>query len=336
MKYLFLLSILFLVACTSNHSVQTLKSKNFNGDVFQYKSKNIDKSFTDLLKWKFFGKSTPWPKSIPVKQVKIDKKRVSNETHITFINHSTFLIQNKNINILTDPIWSDRASPLSFMGPKRVRKPAVKLSDLPPIDVILIGHNHYDHLDIETLVKLNKTHSPTFIVGLGVEKLLNENGIEDVISLDWHQTVKKDEIVYRFVPCQHWSARGLFDRNETLWGSFIIEADKRIYFASDTGYSDHFQKQYKAYGKMDISLLPIGAYEPRWFMKEQHLNPRDSVMAHLDLNSKLTIGMHFGTFKLTDEGINMPTEELESALTEFGIKKNEFIAPFFGQKFRIR
>lgn len=335
MKLYLIFTILF-ISCTSNHSIKTIKSKNFNGEVFQFKSKNIDKSFSDLLKWKFFEKATPWPELIPVKQVKIDEQRVLNQTQITFINHSTFLIQNKNINILTDPIWSDRASPFTFFGPKRVRRPAVKLSDLPPIDIVLIGHNHYDHLDIETLIKLNKDHSPTFIVGLGVEKLLQENGINNIISLDWDESVTINEIVYYFVPSQHWSARGLFDRNKTLWGSFIIQADKRIYFASDTGYSDHFKEQFKTYGQMDISLLPIGAYEPRWFMKDQHLNPRDSVMAHLDLKSKMTIGMHFGTFKLTNEGVNMPLEELDKALKEFGIEKNKFIAPFFGQKFRIK
>ncbi len=324
------------MSCTAAPSKQMKESKNFNGKVFQYKNQRIDKSLLEVLKWKLTDDDTPWPEEIPVEQVKIKKERVEKETHLTFINHSTFLIQNKNINILTDPIWGERTSPFSFIGPKRVRKPGVKFSDLPPIDVVLVGHNHYDHLDINTLKKLNQEHSPTFIVGLGVERLLMENGIEKIISLDWDQSVTISEIKYTFIACKHWSARGIFDRNETLWGSFIINGDKQIYFASDTGYSDHFKEQFKKYGPMDISLIPIGAYEPRWFMKDQHMNPRDSVIAHRDLHSKLTIGMHFGTFKLTNEGIDKPIEDLHMAQKEFKITTNEFIVPFFGQSFRIK
>lgn len=252
-------------------------SKNFNGKIFQYNNEKIDKSILDVLKWKLTGTSVEWPKSIPTKQVEISNQRVDKDTNITFINHSTFLIQNKNINILTDPIWGERTSPVSFLGPKRVRKPAVKFSNLPPIDIVLVGHNHYDHLDIETLVKLNEKFSPTFIVGLGVEKLLKENDIQNIVSLDWGESFESSGMKYTFVPCKHWSARGLFDRNTTLWGSFIIKGSKQIYFASDTGYSDHFKDQFKKYGKMDVSLIPIGAYEPRWFMKDQHMNPRESV-----------------------------------------------------------
>ncbi|ATH07797.1 Zn-dependent hydrolase [Halobacteriovorax marinus] len=331
---LLLLTIL-LCSCTRDITPKMKASPNFNGSTFSYENKIINKSFFELLKWKFTSDDTPWPNEIEVTPIEIDKQRVYNGINLVFINHSTFLIQTMGLNILTDPIWSDRASPFSFIGPKRVRQTPLKLSQLPPIDIVLIGHDHYDHLDIDTLVKINKSHSPNFIVGLGVELLLNEHGIEKTIPLDWHESYNQAGINFTFVPCQHWSARGLFDRNETLWGSFIIEAKKKIYFASDTGYSEHFKKQRERYGQMDISLLPIGAYEPRWFMKEQHMNPRDSVLAHIDLQSKLTIGMHFGTFKLTNEGVNTPLEELDAALNEFKIKKSEFIAPKFGQKFRI-
>lgn len=330
-----LIFLFFIFSSCSAPTKQMLKSKNFNGKVFTYQNNSIDKSFLDLMKWKLFDNDTPWPKHIPVNQVKIEQNRVTDSTHITFINHSTFLIQHKSVNILTDPIWSERTSPVSFIGPKRIRMPAVKFEDLPPIDIVLVGHNHYDHLDIETLIKLDRQHSPTFIVGLGVDILLKENGIKNIVALDWDQNFKKNGINYTFVACKHWSARGLFDRNETLWGSYIIRGDKQIYFASDTGYSDHFKDQYKKYGPMDISLLPIGAYEPRWFMKDQHMNPEESIIAHLDLGSKMSIGMHFGTFKLTNEGVNQHTVDLHKAVEKYKIENNKFIIPEFGQLFKV-
>ena len=331
-----LLILILISSCVGGPSYKGPVSNYYNGETFHYKNQEINKSITDLLKWKFSGKQSTWPENIKVKQVKIKQERVYKDIAITFINHSTFLIQADGINILTDPVWSERVSPFSWAGPKRSRLPGVKYKDLPPIDIVLVGHNHYDHLDIETLKLLHKDHKPKFIVGLGVDLLLKEEGIDNVKALGWRESINISNIEYHFVECQHWSARGLFDKNVTLWGSFIIKlSNKSIYFASDTGYSEHFKEQRKIYGAMDISLLPIGAYEPRWFMKSQHMNPEEAVKSHIDLESGFTIGMHFGTFQLTDEAIDTPEKELQLALLKYNITKEKFIAPVFGQQFRI-
>lgn len=331
-----LIFLLLIGSCVGGPAYKGPVSNNFDGKKFHYKTKDINKSFFDVLKWRFSGESTSWPESIKVTQIKIKDQRVYKDIVVTFINHSTFLIQADGINILTDPVWAKRVSPFSWAGPKRSRLPGVKYEDLPPIDVVLIGHNHYDHLDIEVLKRLNKDHRPKFIVGLGVDLLLKDEGINNVKALGWRESVKLSNIEYHFVECQHWSARGLFDRNVTLWGSYIIQlSKKKIYFASDTGYSEHFKEQRELYGDMDISLLPIGAYEPRWFMKSQHMNPDEAVRSHIDLASKFSIGMHFGTFQLTDEAIDTPLKDLSIALKKYGINNKTFVAPEFGQQFRI-
>ncbi|WP_241558797.1 MBL fold metallo-hydrolase [Halobacteriovorax sp. HLS] len=331
-----LITILILSSCVGGPSYKGPVSDYYDGENFHYKNQKINKSFSDLLKWKFSGKRQQWPEEIKVNPVKIKEQRVNKGVVLTFINHSTFLIQIDGVNILTDPVWSRRVSPFSWVGPQRTRLPGVKYEDLPPIDIVLIGHNHYDHLDIDTLKKLGRDHEPRFIVGLGVDLLLKDNGLKNITSLGWRESVTFSNIEYHFVECQHWSARGLFDRNKTLWGSFIIKNhSKNIYFASDTGYSQHFKEQQEVYGPMDISLLPIGAYEPRWFMKSQHMNPEEAVKSHIDLKSKFSIGMHFGTFQLTDEAIDTPIKELKLALEKYKIDHKSFIAPEFGQQFRI-
>jgi L-ascorbate metabolism protein UlaG (beta-lactamase superfamily) len=231
----------------------------------------------------------------------------------SFINHATVLLQTQGLNFLTDPIWSDRASPVSFAGPKRVHPPGVAFKDLPKIDYVLISHNHYDHLDLETLKRLQKAFKPIFLVGLKVSNNLRSS-LPDakIIELDWGQfyEISKDKKIH-FLPAQHWSARWPWDRNQTLWGAFAIETSGgNIYFAGDTGYGKHFKDAQKQFGKFKLALLPIGAYEPRNFMKYQHMNPEDAAQAARDLRAENSLGIHFGCFALATEGYGAPEQEL--------------------------
>jgi L-ascorbate metabolism protein UlaG (beta-lactamase superfamily) len=280
-----------------------------------------------LLKWLLTRKKTPWPASIPVIQQKIQRERVElGELVVTFIGHSTFLIQMDGLNILTDPVWSERASPFSFIGPKRVHPPGVQLKDLPFIDKVLLSHNHYDHLDLKTLKKLEEMYQPFFYVSKGNRQWLQKKGLAHVQEFDWWMTGSfAPNISLHFVPAQHFSARGLFDRNKTLWGGFFIKGKEHsFYFAGDTGFGPHFKEIHERLGAPTLSLLPIGAFEPREIMFPVHMNPEEAVQAHLMLKSKQSIGMHFGTFQLTDEGIDVPAQQLKRALVKQQIALKDF------------
>lgn len=283
----------------------------------------------DVLVWRWRRKVKPWP-HVPVEQKKVQQERTkAGECVVTFINHSTVLLQLEGWNILTDPIWSKRAGPFSLLGPKRVALPGVKFNDLPPIDIVLLSHNHYDHMDIPTLKRLAREHQPAFIVPKGNLKYLRSKGIkQQVTELDWwdHIDFSLKYSVY-FVPSQHFSARGLFDRDRTLWGGFVIKAPERIiYFAGDTGMGPHFAEIRKRFGSPTLSLLPIGAFEPRRFMRLVHLSPEEAVEAHLILGSKQSLGIHFGTFQLTDEEIQSPIEELQCSLKAHHLSAESFWA----------
>lgn len=335
MKYNFLLIIavmFFMTSCSSK--INAPIGKNFNGEHFLNLDGPSGKSFVDVIKWKM--KSTPevWPMINPsdLKDY-IPPTRVSSGVQISYLNHSSFLIQTQGINIITDPIWSDRASPLSFMGPKMSYFPAIKKENLPPIDYVLVSHNHYDHMDKNSLSYLDQKFSPTFIVPLNNAHILKSFGIKKIKELNWWEKADTNSPVEIFLtPARHWSRRSLFDTNKSLWGSFVIKTpNEKIYFAGDTGYGIHFKEIFNHFGPMSVSLLPIGAYEPRWFMKEAHMNPEDAVLAHMDLASKKSIGMHFGSVQLTDEGIQKPIEDLEIAKIKYHqnnfetLKSGEFI-----------
>jgi L-ascorbate metabolism protein UlaG (beta-lactamase superfamily) len=280
------------------------------------------------------SESTPWPDEIDAKQFKPASQR-SVKPIITVINHASVLIQVDNVNILTDPHYSLRASPVQFSGPKRVIKPGIAFDDLPPIDIVLISHNHYDHLDLDTLKRLKERDAPKFVAGLKTKSFLEGNGINAAIDLDWWQSITANQTKITFVPSQHWSARGIFDKREMLWGGFYIENAYKIYFAGDTGYGKFFKIIKEKLGAPDLSLIPIGAYEPRWFMKDAHLNPKDSLKAFKDLESKKMIGIHFGTFKLTDEGYNDPITTLLEEMKLLHIDPQKIIIPIFGKGYSI-
>jgi L-ascorbate metabolism protein UlaG (beta-lactamase superfamily) len=234
--------------------------------------------------------------------------------HVTLVNHSTVLLQQSGLHILTDPIWSQRASPFTWIGPRRRRAPGVRFEDLPRIDLVLLSHNHYDHLDLATLRPLAARQQPKFIVPLGVARLLRSHSIGPVHELDWGDSVPLAQTIVHSVPAMHFSARGPFDRNRTLWCGYVIEtAGRVVYFAGDTAFGAHFAQIRERFGIPRLALLPIGAYQPRWFMSPIHMAPDEAVRAHRILGAKTSIAIHHGTFQLGDDGIDTPKRELREA-----------------------
>jgi L-ascorbate metabolism protein UlaG (beta-lactamase superfamily) len=275
-----------------------------------------------------------WPAWVENKGVpRLNETLRAGEIAVTFVNHATFLIQTDGLTILTDPVWSERASPFGWIGPKRVRKPGVAFADLPTIDIILLSHNHYDHLDVATLARLRQSHAPIVLAAAGDGRLLGPLGFKRMHELDWWDEIQfNDTFKVTFVPAQHFSARGLFDRQKSLWGGYMIESrGRRVYFGGDTGYATHFSDIKTRLGSPDIAMLGIGAYEPRWFMKPVHMNPAEAVRAHRDLGSRQSIGMHFGTFQLTTEAIDQPQADLKRALSESAISEREFVTLHEGE-----
>jgi N-acyl-phosphatidylethanolamine-hydrolysing phospholipase D len=252
----------------------------------------------------------------------------------TWIGHATVLVQSAGLNILTDPVFSERASPVSFLGPKRAQPPGIALADLPPIDVVLVSHNHYDHLDRLSAVQLNERSGggTLFLVPLGLKAFLARQGIANVVELDWWEVYRHQGVEFHLVPVQHWSARGLDDRFQTLWGGWSVFApDLRWYFSGDAGYSRHFAETRERLGShardgalFDLALLAIGAYAPRWFMREQHMNPAEAVQAHRALGARRSLGVHWGTFQLTDEALDQPPADLAAARQAQGLPEQDF------------
>ena len=264
------------------------------------------------MRWKLTTRPDPSPGFIFDVDPSVPPSRVEGEElRTTLVNHSTVLLQQRSAHILTDPIWSDRASPLSWIGPMRKRNPGVRREDLPRIDIVLISHNHYDHLDLPTVRWLAGRGGVVFVAPLGVARLLRSEKIETVYELDWGETKMFGATAIHCVPALHFSARGLFDRNKTLWCGYVIEAQGRIvYFAGDTAFGGHFSQIREKFGSPSLSLLPIGAYKPRWFMSAVHMAPEQAVEAHRILGSGATIAIHHGTFQLGDDGIDAAREEL--------------------------
>jgi L-ascorbate metabolism protein UlaG (beta-lactamase superfamily) len=310
-------------------------SDHFDGQRFFNPTGSNGQSFWQLPRL-FLTKRTPWPKQVPVEPRRPPQPVGSGEVIVTFIGHATFLIQTATGNLLTDPMYSERASPLRFAGPRRVAAPGVPFKDLPQIDLVLLSHNHYDHCDLPTLRALSRRFRPRLITPLGNRRLLRSAGIARVEELDWWQQAVSASPHVTLVPAQHFSARGPLDRNRALWGGFIIEAGRtRIFFAGDSGYAGHFGEIRERFAPIDLALLPIGAYEPRWFMRDVHMNPAEAVQAHLDLDAARSIGMHFGTFQLTAEGISDPVDELDRALQEQDVPSSQFEVLEFGESLRI-
>ena len=243
-----------------------------------------------------------------------------------WIGHASILINHKNLTVLTDPQFSDRASPFSFLGPRRVTPSPIKIDDLPNIDIVVISHNHYDHLDKESIRKLTRTQQNIkFLVPLGLKSLLEEWRVKNVTELDWWEPVKVRGVKIQPTPVKHWSKRTFFDRNKSLWAGWMMQwSDFVFYFAGDTGYSSDFKETVKKLGKPDLAAIPIGAYEPRDFMKSAHINPEEAVKVFGDLDANYAIGIHWGTFKLTLEPMNEPPIRLKNALKAASVNSKIF------------
>jgi L-ascorbate metabolism protein UlaG (beta-lactamase superfamily) len=278
---------------------------------------------------------TRWPSEVPV-EPRRPPKPGPGEVVVTFIGHSTFLLQDGTINLLIDPVYYQRASPLTFAGPRRARAPGVRFDDLPTISLVLLSHNHYDHCDLGTLQRLERRFHPHVVTPLGNGPLLRSAGFRQIEEIDWWETASAAPLPITMTPAQHFSARGPFDRNRALWGGFLLEAGgQRIFHAGDSGYGRHFREIAERLGPIDLALLPIGAYEPRWFMKDIHMNPAEAVQAHLDLAAPQSIAMHFGTFQLTPEGIDEPVRELANALRERGVAAERFRTLEVGESIKL-
>ncbi len=328
-------TVLLLSACSLLADKPYPINDHSDGSRF-YNRDGSDKGLSDISRflWQSLWNESAWPESLPNPEPSAIPDRVEEGIRATYINHATILVQVDGLNILTDPIWSERASPVTFAGPQRIRPPGIAISDLPEIDLILISHNHYDHLDTATLKQLRQQQNkePVIVSGLGNAALLRSLGYEQAIELDWNGSTSVESATVHFVECQHRSARGAFDQMRTLWGSFVVETSQgNIYFAGDTGYSPHFKEQGDRFGSFALSILPIGAYEPRWFMKDIHLNPAEAVQAHIDLNSEQSLGMHFGVFQLTWEPVDQPVVDLNAALETNRIDARRFWALEPGQ-----
>jgi L-ascorbate metabolism protein UlaG (beta-lactamase superfamily) len=305
-------------------------SDHFDGERFFDPDGVPPKSVFDLARWRLFGHRQAWPAAAPSPFSDRPPQRVPGSAlRISFIGHASLLIQTGGHNILVDPVWSPRVSPVAFAGPKRVNDPGVAFAALPPIDAVLVSHCHYDHLDLATLSRLASAHHPRVITPLGNDTIMTASDpLIRAEAYDWHDRVAlSDAVAITLAPMRHWSARHLFDRNKALWAAFIVTTPAgQILHVGDSGYGEgrHFRAARERYGPFRLAILPIGAYEPRWFMRDQHMNPEEAVRAYLDSGAALAIGHHYGTFQLTDEAIDAPALALTAARLSAGIEPDRF------------
>jgi L-ascorbate metabolism protein UlaG (beta-lactamase superfamily) len=292
--------------------------EHFDGKRFFNPGGKQARGFLDLLRWQLTSRPESSPRFVPDVVPSVPPPRIEgSETRVTLINHSTLLFQKNGMNILTDPVWSKRVSPVGWIGPRRRRGPGVRFEDLPRIDLVLITHNHYDHLDLATLRRLSTQGQSRYVAPVGLARFLQSKGFAPVDELDWGDSVRASQAIVHCVPASHFSARGLFDRNCTLWCGYAIELGGHlIYFAGDTGFGGHFAAIRERFGAPFLALLPIGAYEPRWFMSAVHMGPDEAARAHAILGAKTSIAIHHGTFQLADEAIDTPKRLLGQCAPE--------------------
>jgi L-ascorbate metabolism protein UlaG (beta-lactamase superfamily) len=306
-----------------------MSSRHFDGRKFFNPSAPALQPFSAVARMLREPKAQ-WPSRID-EPAGVVPRRGNASAVVTFIGHATFLIQTAYGNILTDPMYSDRAGPFNIAGPRRVRRPAIPFEALPPISTILLSHNHYDHCDLRTLRQLARMGDPVVVTPLGNGPLARRAGLRKVEELDWWATSTTAGFPVSLTRAHHFCARTPFDRNRALWGGFVFAAgSRRIYFAGDTAYVPFFAEIRERFGPIDLALLPIGAYEPRWFMRSVHMNPEEAVQAHLDLQATASIAMHYGTFQLTTEAIDAPARGLEQACAARGVAPGAFRAIAFG------
>jgi N-acyl-phosphatidylethanolamine-hydrolysing phospholipase D len=317
--WLYVVPVLFLLmfpdAPERTHHTQ-------NGFRNPWFSEEDEKSFLDFLRWQWnrrIARQVVKPDRYDLKAIPREYVNPPNRMYsgmLTWVGHATYLIQLENKNILTDPVWSDRVGPLGRrLGPRRYMPPGIPWEKLPPIDIVVISHNHYDHMDRATLERLAQDFDPVFFVPLENAKFLREWGIENVTELDWWDAHEIDGIRIICTPTQHFSQRWINDRNESLWSSWLIQGESTtIYFAGDTGYFPGFKEIGERYAPIDVALMPIGAYEPRWFMRPVHVNPEEALRGFLDMNARYFAAMHWGTFDQSDELLDQPPKDLMAAV----------------------
>ncbi|MFS8037089.1 MBL fold metallo-hydrolase [Xanthobacter sp. AM11] len=292
---------------------------------------STDKSLHDLLRWRRQERVRgAWPAvpPLPVAQ-DVPPAAIAGGIRVSMVGHATVLIQFKGLNILTDPVWSQRASPLPLLGPRRFTPPGIAFDALPPIHAVLISHNHYDHLDLPTLKRLWRAHRPRVIAPLGNDAVIRRKVPQIPVETgDWGaRFALSDEVCAVIHPANHWSARTLRDRRLALWGGFVLETGEGpVYFVGDTGYGsgEVFRAVRRAFGPPCLAIIPIGAYEPRWFMAPQHVDPREAVRILEDTGAAQALGIHFGTFRLTDEAQDAPLHALRAALDAAGLPHARF------------
>ncbi|MGL4495235.1 MAG: MBL fold metallo-hydrolase [Beijerinckiaceae bacterium] len=307
-------------------------SDHFDGVRFFNPGGKLTNGFRSFLRWQTArGGKEAWPEAYPGAAVtdKPPAKVEGGALRVSFVGHASLLVQTAGLNILFDPVWSERASPVSFTGPKRVNPPGIAFDDLPRIDWARVSHTHYDHLDLETLTRLHDAHVPRIVTPLGNDAIMkSHDGRLKVTAKDWGERVDlAGDVALHLAPAHHWSARGMLDRRMALWAAFVLTTPHgNILLVGDSGFHDgiYYRQIAEKFGPFRFSFLPIGAYEPRWFMAAQHQNPDEAVQAHKILRSAATLGHHWGTFKLTDEGIERPLEALDAARDKHGVSAAEF------------
>lgn len=337
-----MVAVVFVTACaTVPHGESTMLKHHSAGGFKNPYADDGKKSFWDMLRWKVFGEGARGSDAERkgVSRAPLDVHALRNPgkaPQVTWIGHSTTLVQMGGRTILTDPIFSLRCSPVGFAGPKRYQKPALTIEDLPQVDIAVISHNHYDHLDKPSVEALgDEVH---WVVPLGLKQWFASLGITRVTELDWWGQLIHDDIRVVATPAQHWSARGIGDRFETLWASWLIEVDgTKFWFGGDTGYNPiQFKEIGAKFGPIDLAAIPIGAYEPRWFMKTMHVNPSEALDIHRDIGAQWSFGIHWGTFQLTDEAPLEPKEELLKARAQRGLTEDDFTTLAIGETFVVQ
>lgn len=324
-----------VLACTNAPRHSGFHSDHFDGERFKNLVVPENRNLWDVLRWKLgVDESVEWPEWIETPKYPPPPARVEQGLRVTFVNHATLLVQLDGVNVLTDPVWSDRVGPASWLGPKRHKAPGIAFDELPKIDAIVLSHNHYDHFDAPTLHRIVARDMPVVLGGLGTAGLLAalDLGHAHVTELDWWDRRRVRDVTIVFAPAQHGSQRTATDRDHTLWGSFFVQGSRAsAYFAGDTAAGPHFRMVRERLGRPTVALLPIGAYKPRWFMKPLHVDPHEAVEAHRQLEAAYSVGMHWGTFDQADEAVDDPIDDLAIARTALGVGKNEFVALENGQ-----
>ena len=306
------------------------RTDHFDGERFYIPGITRDKTSGEVWRWRLRGGRHSWPKFAPSRFHDQPPQRVEGaHLRVSYVGHATVLIQTQGLNILIDPVWSQRASPVQWAGPKRVNAPGIALENLPPLDAVLVSHNHYDHMDLATLSRLAKDHAPRVITPLGNDVIMRRHDRHiDAVAYDWGARVPLNgRVAVHLTPAYHWSARSLSDRRMALWCAFVIETpDGAIYCIADTAWGNGalFSEVRERFAPLRLAIIPIGAYEPRWFMRDNHVDPEEAVRIFQLCGASHAMAHHWGTFQLTDESIDEPPRRLHEALRSENIDTERF------------